>query len=290
MSGKTRSRERIELIVGVATMAVALILIAVTVIGLSRLSVPAPTTQPTGTQSMQGGPTEPTRPPLVPNPYKAGDFAYDNGYLTCISGESILGVDVSEYQGAIDWETVAKSGVGVAMVRLGARAWGSKGELLTDSRGLENLQGAMQAGLKTGVYFFSQAITPEEAREEARFVLEMLDGQPLQMPVVFDWEFAPDADARTANMTPEMLNVCTIAFCEEIRAAGYRPMVYFNPNMASRMLDLQLLQEQGYEFWLAWYTQSMTYPYRVDMWQYTSGGTVNGIPGRVDLNLYFVYS
>jgi GH25 family lysozyme M1 (1,4-beta-N-acetylmuramidase) len=129
----------------------------------------------------------------------------------------------------------------------------------------------------------------EEAREEARFVLDKLDGQPLEMPIVFDWEFAPTNDARTANVTPEMLNSCAIAFCEEIKAAGYQPMVYFNIDLAWRMLDLPLLQRQGYPFWLAMYSNTMTYPYRVNMWQYTSGATVLGIDALVDMNLYFVY-
>ncbi len=282
MSGKTRSRERESWITGEVIVGLALILLVAVA---ARLAYPPYRPAPT----IPNTPTVSDTPTLAPNPYSPADFVWEDGFPTCVSGESILGVDVSEYQGSIDWEQVARSGVGVAMVRLGARAWGSKGELLTDSRGLENLQGAAEAGLMTGVYFFSQAITEEEAREEARFVLKMLDGRRLQMPVVFDWEFAPDADARTAKMTGKMLNACAIAFCEEIRAAGYRPMIYFNFDLADRMLDLLRMQEQGYEFWLAWYSQNMICPYRVDMWQYTYSGRISGIRGDVDLNLYFVY-
>ena len=127
----------------------------------------------------------------------------------------------------------------------------------------------------------------EEAREEARFVLDKLDGRQLSMPVVFDWEIAPSADARTANMSPELLNSCAIAFCEEIRAAGYVPMVYFNQDLAKRMFDLPLLQAQDYSFWLAMYRDTMNWPYEAQMWQYTQTGRVNGIDGDVDINLYF---
>ena len=291
MSKVTSSKEKTELIVGICTIAAAIVLLVGLIIGMRSITVQIEFTKPSYKDpSMQTITTSPpTAPALFPNPYNARDFAYENGYLTCLSGESWLGVDVSEYQGIINWEKVASQNIRFAMVRMGARAWGKKGEILTDTRWQENLTGAKAAGLKTGVYFFSQAISVEEAREEARFVLDNLNGQVLDMPIVFDWEFAPTDDARTANVSPEMLNSCAIAFCEEVKAAGYQPMVYFNIDLAWRMLDLPLLQRQGYPFWLAMYSSTMTYPYRVNMWQYTSGATVLGIDALVDMNLYFVY-
>lgn len=287
----TSSKEKTELIVGICTIVAAVVLLVVLIVGMRSITAQMEFSKPSHQgPSLQTPTTAPSpTPALIPNPYNARDFAYENGYLTCLSGESWLGVDVSEYQGNINWEKVASQNIRFAMVRMGARAWGKKGEILTDSRWQENLSGAKAAGLKTGVYFFSQAISVEEAKEEARFVLDKLDGQPLEMPIVFDWEFAPANDARTANVTPEMLNSCAIAFCEEIKAAGYQPMVYFNIDLAWRMLDLPLLQRQGYPFWLAMYSNTMTYPYRVNMWQYTSGATVLGIDALVDMNLYFVY-
>ena len=291
MANSTKNREKTELIIGLCTIGAAVILLVALIIGMGYI-----TTHLDFSASSQESPSMesstlplPTTPALIPNPYDSRDFAYENGYLTCISGESRLGVDVSEYQGIIDWETVATQNVRFAMVRMGARAWGSQGQILTDSRWEENLSGAKAAGLQVGVYFFSQAISVAEAEEEARFVLEKLDGQALDLPIVFDWEFAPAEDARTADVTPQMLNSCAMAFCEAVKAAGYQPMVYFNPDLARRMMDLPLMQAQGYPFWLAMYSNTMTFPYRVDMWQYTSGGTVLGIEGFVDIDLLFIY-
>jgi GH25 family lysozyme M1 (1,4-beta-N-acetylmuramidase) len=292
VANPTKNKEKAELIVGISTIAVALILLVVLFFVVGRIGSELDFF-PTPSKPSYAPPTTtlplPTEPPLIPNPYDSRDFAYKNGYLTCLSGESWLGVDVSEYQGQIDWQTVASKNIRFAIIRMGARAWGETGQILTDSRWEENLAGAKAAGLLTGVYFFSQAISVEEAKEEAQFVLEKLDGQHLDMPIVFDWEFIPDEDARTANISREMLNSCAIAFCEEVKAAGYQPMVYFNPDLAYRILDLQLMQKQGYPFWLAMYANALTYPHRVEIWQYTSGATVMGIDTPVDLNLLFIY-
>lgn len=291
MAKTTKNKDQVELIAGWVTIGIAVVMLVLLVLGMRRcateLSFPEPT-QPSAT--VQDLPTQTTpKPVLIPNPYTARDFAYENGYLTCLTGESLLGVDVSVHQGRIDWKKVAEQGIRFAMVRVGARAWGQSGEIFADDYWEENLRGAKENGLMIGVYFFSQAISEEEAVEEARFLLQQLDGRELDLPVVFDWEFAPDAEARTANMTAKMLNLCVVAFCEEIKAAGYTPMVYFNLDISRRMLDLPLLQNNGYPFWLAHYSDVMTYPYRIQMWQYTSTGVVPGIEGSVDLNLLFLY-
>ena len=245
--------------------------------------------QPTTTAPISTpAPTKPPAPTLMTNPFASDDFAYDtNGYMGCLTAEYLLGVDVSEYQKKINWEKVASSGVDFAMVRLGYRGWGAEGVLREDARGLDNLRGAKEAGLLVGVYFFSQAITVEEAVEEARFVLDLLNGQSLDLPIVFDWETVSSQDARTANMKRSTLNACAQAFCREIEAAGYQPMVYFNLDMSRWMFDLLALQEAGCDFWLAMYSDSLTYRYGVRMWQYTDSGKVSGIDGRVDMNLYF---
>lgn len=231
-------------------------------------------------------PTEPTEeatlPPPEANPYDAADFDYENGYLTCIAGESIMGIDVSEFQHQVDWNAVKEAGVEYVILRVGFRGY-STGAVKADARALANYQGAKAAGLKIGVYFFSQAITPEEARAEANFLLGFTEGWDLQMPVVYDWEYIK-AEARTGKMDARTLTDCTIAFCETIRAAGHTPMVYFNKNQGEKLLYLEELTD--YPFWLAWYSDEMDYPYYVEMWQYTNKGEVPGIKGDVDVNIW----
>ena len=136
-----------------------------------------------------------------------------------------------------------------------------------------------------GVYFFSQAITVAEAEEEADFVLKRIADYELTMPVVYDWEYI-SAEARTAKMDRRTLTDCYLAFCGKIQEAGYTPMAYFNTYQSRSLMNLTELED--YPFWLALYSDRMTYPYRIEMWQYTDSGRVPGIQGNVDINLYFV--
>ena len=222
---------------------------------------------------------------LRPNPYFPEDFVIRDGYMICLAGESWLGVDVSHHQKSIRWDEVAASGVRFAMIRLGHRTV-SDGEIRLDTYWEENFTGARNAGLSIGVYFYSQAISVEEARQEAAFVLDTLKGLRLELPVVFDWEDYYE-NSRTANADPKTVNACAIAFCEEIAKAGYEPMIYFNPDLDNRLWDLEMMQQRGYPFWLAMYSDTMNWPYEVQMWQYTETGRVDGIDTPVDLNLYF---
>lgn len=222
---------------------------------------------------------------LRPNPYDPEDFVLQDGYMTCLAGESWLGVDVSYHQGNIRWSEVADAGVRFAMIRLGHRTVGD-GVMRLDTQWEANYAGARDAGLQVGVYFFSQAISVEEARQEAFFVLDALKGRKLDLPVVFDWEIY-SKNGRNANLDPGTLNACAIAFCEEIAKAGYEPMIYFNLDLANRFWDLEAMQQQGYPFWLALYRSTMNWPYEAQMWQYTETGRVDGIDYPVDLNLYF---
>ncbi len=273
-----------EQLAGIATAVVAAALLLTTMLILFSCgdTTPQPPPGTAGTPATNS----PAPKPLIPNPYNGGDFAYRNGYITCISGKSQLGVDVSEYQGDIDWQTVAEEDIAFAMVRLGFRGYGQSGILMTDSKAADNLAGAKDAGLNIGAYFYSQAISVEEAIEEANFALQILDGRKLDMPLVFDWEIF-STEGRTYYVDKATLNACARAFCETVEAAGYEAMVYFNLDVGSR-LDLQTLQNEGYGFWLALYG-TMTYPHRVDLWQFTDTGYVKGIDGYVDMNLYFTY-
>lgn len=228
---------------------------------------------------------EPATDKLQWNPYSKNDFDYEGDYLTCLSGESMLGIDVSSYQGDIDWEQVASAGVEFVMLRLGSRG-STEGGLYQDSLARNNYLMAHAAGLRVGGYFFSQATTPEEAEEEAELALSILEDWEVEMPIVYDWEYL-GADARTGDMDAGQVTACAIAFCERIREAGYTPMVYFNIEQGWLKMDLEELA--GYELWLAWYDSPMLYPYKLNMWQYTDSGSVPGISGNVDMNLYLIY-
>ena len=222
---------------------------------------------------------------LPSNPYGPEDFAYEGDYLTCLTAESRLGVDVSSHQGVIDWETAAAAGVEFAMIRIGYRGYG-QGEINEDTCARANLEGAKAAGLDVGAYFFSQAISREEAAREAAWCVAYLEGYELDLPLVFDWEYTGEG-VRTSNVDSRTLTDMAIAFCDTIKAAGYEPMIYFGRSQSVNMMKLEELTD--YPFWLAMYSPFMDYPYKVDMWQYTEEGKVPGISGNVDLNLWFTY-
>ena len=233
--------------------------------------------------SLHTEPTEATSPAPRENPYTEQDFTKDAaGFVHC--GSAKTAVDVSEHQREIDWEKVRAAGVDLAIIRIGYRGY-DKGGIHADSHAEDNLGGAEAAGLAVGAYFFSQAVSPEEAVEEAEFVLGMIKGRSLTGPVVFDWEPVGDPEARTADMTGQTLTECALAFCKTIENAGYRAGVYFNQYQASSMYHLGALTD--YVLWLAMYEDAMTSPYAVDLWQYSCEGIVDGIDLPVDLNLWF---
>ena len=225
------------------------------------------------------------------NRYDPEGFSKDrNGYMT-YSEDGVhvtLGVDVSVHQGEIDWQQVAGAGIDFAMIRIGYRGYGSEGKMMGDTHFLDNIQGALDAGLDVGIYYFSQAVTVEEARQEAAYVVEQLAPyrREITYPVVFDWERQNYTGSRTQTI-PDTDLLCAMAnaFCEDIEAAGYDAMIYFYQNLAYNNLDLSQLTD--YPFWLAQYTDYPSFYYDFDMWQYTSSGRVPGISGNVDLNLRF---
>ena len=227
--------------------------------------------------------TEATLPPPEANPIGLGDFYMDGDYLSCLYTPSVLGIDVSFWQKDIDWAQVKEAGVEFAMIRAGWRG-SEQGVLNEDEYAQANYQGAHAQGIKIGAYFFSQAITPEEAVAEADYLLEIIKDWQVDMPIVFDWEFI-DAESRTAKMDARTLTDCTKAFCDRIKQAGHTPMIYFSKSQSTDLLYLRELTD--YKFWLAHYDTVLNYPYKVDMWQYSETGSVPGITGNVDINLYF---
>ena len=204
-----------------------------------------------------------------------GRYRYDDGTTTITR----TGIDVSDHQDDIDWSAVASDGIEFAFLRVGYRG-NTEGGLYPDEKFQANLQGAREVGIACGAYFYSQAVSVEEAEQEAAFVLELLAGTPLDYPVAFDYEILPatriaDVDTQTASQIAE-------AFCSAIRAGGYEPMVYGNTFDLAR-LNPQLLD--GCAVWCAEYDDGPSYEHKADIWQYTNQGYVAGVGGLCDLNL-----
>ena len=219
------------------------------------------------------------------NPYEMAYLSESKGRLHYEDEAftSVTGIDVSYYQKKIDWEKVAEDGIDFAMIRLGYRGY-EDGDLAIDSRFKENLRGARKADLDVGVYFFSQAISVEEAVEEAKYVIRHIRGRGVNYPIVFDMEPIPGAH-RIDDLTVMERTEIADAFCQIIERNGYTPMIYGNPSWLSSKLDLRYLTR--YPVWLANYADTTDYPYDFQIWQYTDRGKVKGIRGKVDLNLLF---
>lgn len=200
--------------------------------------------------------------------------------------KTYTGIDVSVFQGDIDWDAVKNDGIDFVMLRVGYRGYGQKGIMGKDDKFDSNYEGAKKAGLKVGAYFFSQATNESEAREEAAFVLDAVRDCPLDYPIAFDWEFVDNDEARTNGMTSEDITVCAKAFCEAIKSAGKVPVIYFNCETGYFNYDLPQVKDYG--FWLAEYYDTPSFYYNYKMWQYSKTGSVDGISGDVDMNISIV--
>ena len=225
---------------------------------------------------------------VAPNLYDNQGFLH-NGNRMSYGGEDYsyrLGIDVSHYQGEIDWQKVKAAGIEFVFVRLGYRGYGQEGVLKLDTNFEKNMKGARAAGLDVGVYFFAQAVNETEAIEEAEFVLEHLIEYDLQMPIVYDPESILHEEARTDNVTEEQFTKNTKAFCETIEKSGYDAMIYCNMTWQAFKLDLEELEE--YPIWYADYEEYPQTPYHFEIWQYSNEGTVDGIQGNVDLNIQMI--
>lgn len=196
------------------------------------------------------------------------------------------GIDVSRFQGDIDWNAVKADGIEFAILRVGGRYQGSGG-IYDDRRFEEYYDGAHAAGLQIGVYFYAQSISVDEALEEADYVLNKLRGKTIDGPVVFDWESAGASGARTNGIAASLITDCAIAYCERVRAAGYEPMVYLMRYDGYMRYDLSRLQDYGLWYAGEYNGDAPRFFYDFDMWQYTSDGSVNGIDGDVDMDLWF---
>ncbi len=202
------------------------------------------------------------------------------------SQKLVTGIDVSVFQGNIDWQAVAGDGIDFVMLRIGYRGYGSKGIMGIDDNFYKNYHAAVEAGLQVGAYFYSQAVNVNEAREEALYVLEALGDLELSYPIAYDWEYVENDEARTKDMTSSEITECAKAFCEEIEKSGRTAVIYFNCEIGYFEYDLKVLE--NYDFWLAEYENYPSFLYDYKMWQYTDSGSVDGIDGNVDLNVSIV--
>ncbi len=225
---------------------------------------------------------------LPRNDYKSEDLVKNpDGELTYVKDGAVVshkGIDVSKYQGDIDWQAVKDDGVEFVIIRCGIRGYES-GALVEDEKFKDNVEGALGVGLETGVYFYTQAMTEDEAVEEAEFVRELLTPYNITGPVVCDVERTGSSSGRMNRLDKETRTQVVRKFCDCIASYGYSPMIYHNTEMALVMIDLKSFKD--IPKWYAYYDTDFYYPYEYDMWQYSESGRVNGIEGDVDINIRF---
>lgn len=195
------------------------------------------------------------------------------------------GIDVSKYQGDIDWKKVTVEGIEYAFVRVGYRGYGDSGSLVVDEKLHQNLKGALAQDLKAGAYFFSQAVTKEEAEEEAELVIKELAGYEITYPVAIYIEKIEDQTARQDKLSKEKRTEICKAFCEKIKEAGYTPMVYGDIKTFTDLIDADALNE--YEFWLYDTAEDKALAYEPAIWQYSHEGKVSGISTETNLSVSY---
>ncbi len=200
----------------------------------------------------------------------------------------IYGIDVSKWQGQIDWKKVKADGIDFAIIRIGYSTL-ADGSSVKDPYCDYNIKEAKAAGLKVGVYYYAQSINREEVKREAQYVLDNLKGEKLDFPVVFDSEKPQGGRLRDANIDMDTYTGFAEYFCQLIRAGGYTPMVYSSFNGLHNNYDGARLEKKE-KIWLARYNTATYYEGKYDIWQYSSSGVVNGISARTDMNFYYAPS
>ena len=193
-----------------------------------------------------------------------------------------IGIDVSKYQPTVDWKKVKNAGINFVMIRCGYRGYGS-GVLVEDPMYRSHITGAKAAGLRVGVYYFSQAINEAEAVEEASVAVALAKKYGINMPIAIDSEYAAGGSGRADRLSKSERTAITKAFCDTVKSAGYTPMVYASKSWFSDHLNVSQLS--GYRIWVAHYANQCGYTGTYHIWQNTDKGKVDGIPGYVDMNI-----
>ncbi len=231
----------------------------------------------------------PVNDSLKKHNYKTEDLKQsENGEWQYTDGDKVIshkGIDVSSHQGDIDWAKVKGSGVEFAMIRALYRGY-SSGKLVEDEKFKNNIVGADANGIKAGVYIFTQAVNETEVDEEIAMLKELVGENKVDYPVVVDVEEANAGEGRMDTLGIEERTSLIKYYCEKLKDAGYKPMIYFNIESALLMLDLTQLED--YDKWLAAYNSEFYYPYQYTLRQYSDSGSIDGIEGDVDLDISFV--
>ncbi len=229
---------------------------------------------------------------IIKNVYKNDydlerDLTNDNGVLSYKDNkrEAIKGVDLSKYNGTVDFVKLKENGIGFAMLRLGSRGYGT-GAISLDEKFVEYAQNAQLTGIQIGAYFYSQAITEAEAIEEANYIVGAVSGFNIRYPIAIDIEKVSGDEARTDKLTNEQRTAIARAFCDAVKGYGYKPVIYATRDMLISGFDLEELGD--YDVWLADDNIPTDYPYRFSMWQYNRRGHIDGITGDIDMNLSFI--
>lgn len=227
---------------------------------------------------------------LKKNTYDFTRLEEKNGLKKYVDGGktlSYLGADLSKYNGDVNFASMKAAGVDYVMIRVGSRGYNT-GKITLDEKFNDYIKGASEAGLQIGVYFASQAISQEEASQEADFVLQNLAPYQASItyPVAFDMEFAANDEARIDGLRTADRTAIATTFLDKIKNAGYIPMVYGNKEWLIKEVDMTGLQQ--YDVWLSQEDEAPDYPYQFTMWQYTTDGVLNGVPGDVGLDISFV--
>ena len=221
------------------------------------------------------------------NAYENENFVVDeSGMMTYyIDGEvaSCMGVDLSEYQGNIDFNALKNQGFEFVMLRLGGRYYSEEGDFYMDSNFYDYFEGAKDAGLRVGAYFFSQAKNAGEAIDEANYFIKQTKGMDFDYPIAFDWEMIEGDSARTDNVSNEDLTAAAIAFCDTIKQSGNTAIIYSNTYLMYYKYNLEDLKD--IDFWVADYEEHPSMYYNFTMWQYDIEGQIDGIEGNVDMNI-----
>lgn len=210
------------------------------------------------------------------------------------SAKITQGVDISYHNDTVDFKKVKKAGVDFVILRVGYRGYGSSGSINADKNFTTYINNAQSAGLPVGVYFYSQAITTTEARAEANYVLRKIKSYDIQLPIVFDYEFAEvskgrlDSAWKSGKLNKTKMTAIAMKFCETVENAGYDAMVYANKSFFTDQLDHTKI-EQEYGIWLAHYTTNTNYSGDYDIWQFSSTGKISGVSGDVDCNFMYTF-